>query len=366
MEKDRYKKIPISDNHMHLWKEMKLSNTVKFNEWIMEEFGYETITLNAFFEQMYVPRAYQPNLKIMYLKKLYPDRVYCHAGFRYSLFSPDDDGEYFLNQAKYYKLCGYDGIKMLYNFRLFGEGFPYMRISDSRYDKLFEYMEREQFPIIIHIGAPEVCFGDINEVPESQKKWHAGDCDFHLYDMLDDFRRMMDKFPKLRVTVAHFGFITWHPDWAEEWLTKYENLYFDLKPSLFMFFDFQEKPDVWKKFFFKYQDRIIYGTDTGSNTMDEKIYEPAALCHVVRGFFEETEPFSEFDEMFYPMPLPDDILRKFYKGNMLRFRQNKAPLQGDFERLKKEFEVEESMDLTELSKENLEIMKKEFMIKKGD
>lgn len=363
MQKDKYRKIPISDNHMHLWKEMPLKDTVVFHTWIMEEFGYETITLNSFFEQLYVPRAKQPNLKIMYLKKLFPNRIYTHAGLRYSGLTQTDNGDYFLEQAKYYNACGYDGIKMLYTTDKYLKGFPYVRLSDSKFDKFFEYMEREELPITIHIGGPEVCYADIEQIPESQRKWHLGDCGIHLFDIFNDFTKMMDKFPDLRIVVAHFGFLTLHFDWAEEWLSKYKNLYFDLTPSLFMYFDFQAKPRESKEFFLKHSDRIIYGTDIGSNTRDEEKKEPAELCHVVRGFFEETEPFEEMSEKFYPIPLPNIILRKFYRENMLNYRKRHAPRIADFERLSHEFELEEACELSLLEKENIEIMKAKFLRK---
>ena len=71
MEKDKYKKIPISDSHMHLWREMPLSDTVAFHKWVMEEFGYDTISLMAICEQKKEPtRAVMQNLKTMYLKKM--------------------------------------------------------------------------------------------------------------------------------------------------------------------------------------------------------------------------------------------------------------------------------------------------------
>jgi len=51
---------------------------------------------------------------------------------------------------------------------------------------------------------------------------------------------MMRKHPKLKIVLAHFGFLTEHIDWASDWLDEFENLYFDLTPSLFMYYDFQK------------------------------------------------------------------------------------------------------------------------------
>lgn len=363
MEKDKYKKIPISDSHMHLWREMPMEEIVAFHKWVMDEFGYDTISLMSICEQDFEPsRADMPNLQTMYVKKkLYP-KVYAYAGLRFEGLKEDDDGDYFKKQAEYYYECGYDGIKLYYPVSVYECGFPYVHLSDKRFEKFFAYLEKVQMPVTLHLGGPEVCFAEnIEDVPMSQRKWYKGKRKHDLFYAIDDFTKMMDKFPELKITVAHFAFITWHIDWAEEWLSKYKNLYFDLTPSLFMYFDFQEKPKEWTDFFIKYADRIIYGTDTGSNTLDLAKYEPAALCHVVRGFFEKTEPICEFDEVFNPMPLPDEILKKIYKENLMKYYGG-APKKANYKLLETELDLEEKREYkSEFGSENLKIMREEFL-----
>ena len=46
---------------------------------------------------------------------------------------------------------------------------------------------------------------------------------------------------------------------------------------------------------------------------------------MVRGFFEEDKPFSELGYDFIPLPLQDNILRKIYRENMMRFYNGKDP-----------------------------------------
>ena len=128
-----------------------------------------------------------------------------------------------------------------------------------------------------------------------------------------------------------------------------------------MYFDFQEKPQEWREFLIKHADRIMYGTDTGSNSLDAVNYEPAALCHVVRGFFEEKEPIHEFEEVFYPVELPDEALRKIYKENVMNFYGG-APRTGNYKLMKAELELEENKEYpSPFTKENLKIMREEFL-----
>ncbi len=363
MRKNSYKNIPICDSHMHLWREMPLSDTVNFHKWVMKEFGYETISLMSICEQPINPtRANMPNLKTMYLKKVLAPRVYAYAGLHFQGLPENDDGEFFKKQAECYYDCGYDGVKMFYPVKMYDDGFPYLHLSDKRFEKFFAFMEKKGMPITLHIGGPEVCFAEtIDDVPVSQRKWYRGKREHDLHYALRDLTAMLDKFPKLKITLAHFGFITWHMDWAEAWLEKYPNLMFDLTPSLFMYFDFQEKPDEWREFFIKHADRIMYGTDTGSNTHDIIQYEPYALCHVIRGFFEEKEPIHEFEEVFYPMELPDEVLKKIYKENLMKYMGG-APKKANYKLMKDELDLEEKKEYTsEFTKENLRIMREEFL-----
>ena len=364
MEKRNYRDIPIRDSHMHIWRELPLEETVAFHKWVLDRFGYETISLMSIIWEPVDPptRAHMQNLKAMYLKQQLAPKAFAYAGLHFDGLTPDDDGEYFLQQAKYYHACGYDGMKMFYPHGAFAYGFPIPHLSDPVYEKYFAYLEQEQIPLTIHLGGPEVCFAeDVEQIPASQRKWHNKNWKYHLHDMLHDFEKVLDQHPKLNVIMAHFSFITWHMDWAERWLEKYENLCFDLTPSLFMYFDFQEKPEQWREFFLKHADRIVYGTDIGSNTLDLEFYEPDALTHVIRGFFEETEPIHEFEEVFYPMPLPDDVLKKIYRDNIVRIC-GETPRPADFALMSRELDLESGRaDLTELDLANLEIMRKAFL-----
>lgn len=357
----KYFDIPVRDNHMHPWKELPIEESIKYQKDILEKFNYKSITLLSINEEVgKCPHAaLMDNLKNIYIKhKLYPN-IFAYAGLHLGPPNSEVDENEYLEQAKIYHMAGYDGIKMFYNSGNYEAGYPWL--SSKAYVKFFDYMEKAAFPIIIHLGGPEALWKKEN-VPESQKHWLKKELRIHLYDMFKDFTTVMEKHPKLKIVLAHFGFITEHIDWAEEWLEKYENLYFDLTPSLFMYLDFQKNSVRWKEFFNKFQDRIIYGTDMGSNAEDFDNLEPEALYHVVRGFFEEKEPFTEFGETFYPINLTEDILKKIYNDNMLKLYPDDKPAKINKDYLKYEFErEEENSKVNQLARENYKIMKRELI-----
>ena len=59
---------------------------------------------------------------------------------------------------------------------------------------------------------------------------------------------MLDKFPKLKITFAHFFFLSDNPDEAVRIMEKYPNALFDLTPGGEMFVNFSKDPEYWHDF----------------------------------------------------------------------------------------------------------------------
>jgi len=313
-----YKNIPISDAHIHVFWDKPLKERLELLKSIMEKHNYDTATILAIplnSARKVKSRDYLENLKAFYIKSQMPEKIYAFSGFSHYYDDTKNTPEFYLKQAEFYMAAGFDGLKMI-------EGRPNQRFilghgyDDPRYDLMYEYAEKNHIPIVIHASGVERSW---------QKGGKYANDPLGFFDYYKELDHMMSKFPKLKVTFAHFNFITGHIDMAAEFLDKWENIYYDICPNQFMFLDFQKKPDEWKEFFIKYQDRIIYGTDIGSNTKDLDGKEADSLVHMVRGFFEENDPFAELGYAFVPIPLDDDILRKFYKDNMMKFYEGKAP-----------------------------------------
>ena len=63
------------------------------------------------------------------------------------------------------------------------------------------------------------------------------------------------------MTFAHFFFCSKEPQLLEELFKKYPNLCVDLTPGGEMYVAFEANYDYYKEFFYKYSDRVIFGTD---------------------------------------------------------------------------------------------------------
>jgi len=250
------------------------------------------------------------NLLCALAKIMYPGRIYAYGGLLYPHDSAGVDGQYLLDQAVRLKQLGFDGMKML-------EGKPDTRkqtglpLDSPVYDKYYSYLEAEGIPVTYHVGDPKV-FWDEEKAPDWAKKegWTYTDGSFvskeALYSEVDGF---LSKFPQLKVTFAHFFFMGEEgTKRASEFLDKWPGVNYDLTPGIEMYGSFSENPEKWREFFIKYQDRILFGTDSG---LDESL----VYIDVTRRFLETFDEFKCRDLQIKGIGLERDILEKIYHGN---------------------------------------------------
>ena len=98
---------------------------------------------------------------------------------------------------------------------------------------------------------------------------------------------------------------------ASEFLNKWPTVYYDITPGIEMYGSFSENPEKWREFFIKYQDRILFGTDSG---LDESL----VYIDVTRTFLETFDEFQCRDLQIKGIGLERDILEKIYHGNFER------------------------------------------------
>ena len=260
----------------------------------------------------------QNEIGILY-KALYPGTVYAYAGFDY--YMPDgvrqaDPAE----QARRYREMGFDGIKMVELKPTVQRNLGGVWLSDARYDEMFSYLEESGTPLLLHVADPET-FWDRDNCPAFARAngWYYGDGDYPAKEALyADAEAVLSAHPRLRVSLAHFYFLSDDIDRAERILRTYPNVWFDLTPGVEMYGNFSKTPDAWRAFFQKYGDRILFGTDNGWGSMtpmDEKIAFAAGNVATQRRFLETADAFTGYDMPLKGIDLPVATLEKIYCRN---------------------------------------------------
>ena len=348
----KYADLPISDAHIHVFWNMPLAEREALLARVMAECGYDSVTVLAIpyaTSRLTKCRDFTENLQAFYLKHKMPGKVYAFAGLTPSHIAAENTPEFFLSQAKFYMEAGFDGIKMI-------EGRARQRFvcgafSDPKYDLVFDYAEKNQIPMVLHANAPE-CWWE-----EGYPLYGTEGGKFSWKDYYDDVVAVLEKHPKLRLTLAHFFFASARPALAEALLEKYENVCYDICPNPYMYIDFAKDEPTWRAFFEKYQDRIIYGTDIGSNTVDLDGSEASALFRMVRGFLEEDAEFEELGWKIPPMKMAEHILRKIYKDNMMAFYRGASPKPLNYAVMKEELDTVWNEWYTYLDRRDIENLK---------
>ena len=311
--------ITITDAHVHLKSHTGIEQILK----VSGQAGISRINIVC------VPgtpeRSLACNSVALLAKALYPSKFYAFGGLIYNLDEPTT-AEALEHQARGLRAMGCDGVKMLEGKPTTRKRIPY-RMDDPVYDRFYAFMEKSGFPIIWHVADPET-FWDPARIPESAKKngWDYTDGTFpskeQLYGEID---HVFEKFPNLKVTFAHFYFLSNDPKRAESFLESRPSVSFDITPGSEMYRNFSKNPELWHNFFEKFGNRIIFGTD------NIPLREPRQETHermrdkirMMRRFLETDEHFEGFgnaaNRYVTGIGLGKEILEQIYCRNFERF-----------------------------------------------
>ena len=234
------------------------------------------------------------------------------------------------------KAAGAVGVKVLKTLGLYlRDGGPkgtLVRVDDARFDPMWEACGRLGLPVAIHVGDPEAFFLPIDRFNERYEELSAHpDWSFHgrdfptFKDILDARDRVFAKHPKTTFVGLHVG------HWAENLeavgatLDKFPNVYVEIGARIG---ELGRQPRTSARFFDKYQDRILFGTDAiplGTETPQQVFGED--LYRIYYRFLETEDEYFDYAPArlppqgrwrIYGLGLPEQILRKVYHQNAER------------------------------------------------
>lgn len=308
----------IAEGHAHLLFAYPIDETVEMFRKSLAYYGYERLQLLAIpCGTSHSADDRSANIKAIYCKKRLSPAAYAAAGLFHTYDDRCDTADEFLRQARLAYSMGFDGFKML-------EGKPRMRknvgkrLDDPVYHEFYAFAQEKGMPITMHVADPPVMW---NKEKISEYALKAGWLCDETYPTKEELHAetegILQKFPDLRLVLAHFNFFSDDILRTVAWMDKYPNLYFDMTPGAQMFLDFSAKPEEWKAFFKKYKNRLIYGSDFHNfRTEQGTMYCPHTLrINQLRTFLETDKAFAVGEETAYGIALPDDALLDIYCNN---------------------------------------------------
>lgn len=234
------------------------------------------------------------------------------------------------------KAAGAVGVKVLKTLGLYlRDGGPQgklVRVDDPRFDPLWDACGRLGLPVAMHVGDPEAFFTPIDRFNERYEElgahpdWSFYGKDFPAFkEILDARDRVFAKHPQTTFVALHVGHWAENLEAVGQMLDRFSNVHVEIGARIG---ELGRQPRTSRRFFDKYQDRILFGTDAiplGFETPQQVFGED--LYRIYYRFLETEDEYFDYAPaptppqgrwQIYGIGLPDQILRKVYSENAAR------------------------------------------------
>jgi predicted TIM-barrel fold metal-dependent hydrolase len=210
-----------------------------------------------------------------------------------------------------------------------------VRVDDPKLDPIWEACAKHKRPVVIHVADPAAFFTPLDRFNE---RWHELNAhpDWLFFsgvfpkrqELLDQLHRVIARHPKTTFINTHFGNNAEDLAAVAEKLDTYPNMVVDIDARIS---ELGRQPYTARRFFLKYHDRIMFGTDTPPRREAFRIYYrfletddeyfDCSASHHRQGFWN-----------IYGLYLPRKVLEKVYFKNAERYLYGLATAGANAER----------------------------------
>lgn len=205
-------------------------------------------------------------------------------------------------------------------------------VDDPRFDPMWDACGRLNMPVAVHVSDPVAFFTPTDRFNERYEELNNHpDWSFYGKDfpsnaqILDARNRVMARHPKTQFLVLHVGNFAEDLENVSENLDRFPNMRVEIAARIG---ELGRQPRTARKFFERYQDRILFGTDAvphgdefPQQVFNDKLYE------IYFRFLETDDEYFDYAPArvppqgrwrIYGIQLPDSILHKVYNQNAAR------------------------------------------------
>jgi len=198
------------------------------------------------------------------------------------------------------------------------ENNKFIAIDDPRLDPVWDKCGELHIPVLIHSADPASFWKPEDEHNERwleikthpDRKRSATD-PAPWETLIEEQHRMFKKHPNTTFIAAHFGWYANNLGKLDSLLTQLPNVLVEFGAVIA---ELGRQPVAAKKFFEKYQDRILFGKDSWA---PEEYTTYFRVLETEDEYFPYHKKYHAFWRM-YGIGLPDSILKKVYYKNALR------------------------------------------------
>jgi hypothetical protein len=211
----------------------------------------------------------------------------------------------------------------------------FVMIDNPKFDPILRLIAHNNRTVIAHLGEPKNCWLPLSDMTtNNDREYYKEHPEYHMFQHPDypsyeqhvDARdRMLRRHPDLTFVGAHLGSVEWSTDELAKRLDRFPNMAVDMAARI-SHLQYQARVDHEKvrRFFLKYQERLLYGTDQAIGPKRE----PSAVrerAHEIWTrdwrFFttDDTLRTPEVNGAFKGLKLPRGVIDRIYRTNAERW-----------------------------------------------
>lgn len=211
-------------------------------------------------------------------------------------------------------------------------------IDHPQFDPVFDHLGQKGIVLMGHLGEPKNCWLPLQEMTvNNDRNYFRGNPQFHMFkhpdmpsyqDQIAARDRMLAKNPKLHFLAAHLASLEWSVDELSRFLDRFPNAMTETAARIGQVqYQSQRDREKVRRFFIKYQDRILYGTDggfkPGANLENAYAYNRERwIAHWKYFCTGEAQTVPELDNPVQGLALPKGVIDKLYHGNARKLFPN--------------------------------------------
>ena len=271
--------------------------------------------------------------------RAYPGRFYSLTEPCYSKFLEPNYPRIQADEIEKAYRAGAKGLKLLKTLGLYLRenitSGKLVKVDDPRFDPMWDACGQLNLPVAMHVSDPIAFFTPTDRFNERYEElnnhpdWSFYDHDFPSNaELLEARNRVFARHPRTQFLVLHVGNFSENLDNVSENLDRFPNMTVDIAARIG---ELGRQPRRSRRFFDRYQDRILFGTDATPHgdefpqqVFNDKLYE------IYYRFLETEDEYFDYAPAkvppqgrwrIYGIGLPESILQKVYNQNAERLLQ---------------------------------------------